>query len=68
MIKKFYRGPQVDEIFGWSPSTRKRKVKSGELRPPVSLGPNMVGWPEEYLEEYRKGLIDAAETEAAEAS
>ncbi len=26
-IRKIYRPKEVDELFGWSPSTRKRKVE-----------------------------------------
>ena len=56
-IKKIYRPREVDQLFGWSASTRKRKVKSGEMKPPIELGPNMRGWTEEYLEEFREQLI-----------
>ncbi len=67
-IRKIYRPKEVDEIFGWSPSTRKRKVKSGEMKPPMRYGPNMTGWTEEYLEELREQFIAAsAEYEACAA-
>ena len=68
MIKKIYRAWEVDRLFGWSPSTRKRKIRAGEFPAPIDLGPNMTGWPEETLENYREALIEAAQMEAAEAS
>ena len=64
-IRKIYRPKAVDELFGWSPSTRKRKVKNGEMDPPLQLGPNMTGWTEEYLETYRERLIAEAAERAA---
>ena len=65
MISKIYRAPEVDQLFRWSPSTRKRKIKDGEFPAPLSLGPNMVGWPEEWLEAYRRELINKREGETA---
>ena len=67
-LKKIYRPKEVDQIFGWSPSTRKRKIQEGEFRKPLQLGPQMVGWEEEYLEEYRQQLLDQAKLEAAGAT
>jgi len=67
MIKKIYRAWEVDRLFGWSASTRKRKIRAGEFPPPISLGPQMVGWPEEHIEPYRDALIEGKKTEAAEA-
>ncbi len=67
-LKKIYRPKEVDRIFGWSPATRKRKIRDGELRKPLRLGPQMVGWEEEYLEEYRERLLDQAKQEAAGAT
>ena len=67
-IRKIYRPREVDQIFGWSPSTRKRKIRSGELRKPIPLGPQMVGFPEEYLEEYREWLLKQGEQEEAHAT
>ena len=64
MIRKIYRAPEVDQLFGWSPSTRKRKIKAGEFPPPIRLGPNMNGWPEELLEAYRERLIAENDTKA----
>ena len=52
-------------IFGWSPSTRKRKIKSGEFPAPIELGPNMRGWPEEWVEDYRERIIAQRELEEA---
>ena len=56
-LKKIYRPKEVDRLFGWSPSTRKRKIQEGEFRKPLQLGPQMVGWEEEYLVEYRNLLL-----------
>ncbi len=67
-LKKIYRPKEVDRIFGWSPATRKRKIRDGELRKPLRLGPQMVGWEEEYLEEYRERLLEQAKLEAAGAT
>ena len=64
-LKKIYRPKEVDQLFGWSPSTRKRKIAEGEFRPPIQLGPQMVGWEEEYLEEYREQLVEQAKQEVA---
>jgi predicted DNA-binding transcriptional regulator AlpA len=63
-IRKIYRPCEVDQIFGWSPSTRKRKIQSGELKPPIRLGPQMTGFPEEHLEEYRERLLAESDTKA----
>ncbi len=67
-LRKIYRPKEVDRIFGWSPATRKRKIKDGEFRKPIQLGPQMVGWEEEYLEEYRQRLLDQAKQEVAGAT
>ena len=65
-IKRIYRPREVDELFGWSASTRKRKVKNGEMKPPLELGPNMRGWEEEYLLELRQEIIAQRDEDAAE--
>ncbi len=67
-LKKIYRPKEVDRLFGWSPATRKRKIREGELRKPLRLGPQMVGWEEEYLEEYRQRLLDQVKLEVAGAT
>ncbi len=67
-LKKIYRPKEVDRIFGWSPSTRKRKIQEGEFRKPLQLGPQMVGWEEEYLVEYRERLLEQGKQEAAGAT
>jgi predicted DNA-binding transcriptional regulator AlpA len=64
MIKKIYRGREVDVLFGWSSSTRKRKIKAGEFPAPnVRLGPQMCGWTEEVLEIERERMIAEREDE-----
>ena len=64
---EFVRPKQADKEAGWSASTRKRRIASGDLDPPLNLGPNMTGWTREYWESYKRGLVERAEAEDREA-
>ena len=57
--KRYLREPDLRERYGVGRTTIWRWVKTGNLPPPVRLGPNVVGWAEEKLDE-RDEKLDAA--------
>ena len=56
MSKKMLRAPEVMARTGWSRVTLWRRVRDGAFPPPVEIGVNMIGWPEEEVEEAIKAL------------
>ena len=56
MSKKMLRVPEVMARTGWSRITLWRRVRAGAFPAPVELGVNMIGWPEEVVEEAIEAL------------
>ena len=56
MSKKMLRVPAVLARTGFSRVTLWRRVRDGIFPAPVELGPNMIGWPEESIEEFIEAL------------
>ena len=56
MSKKMLRVPEVMARTGWSRITLWRRVRAGAFPAPVELGVNMIGWPEEQVEESIRAL------------
>ncbi len=61
---EFVRAKTLDQEMDWSPSTRKRKIQSGELVPPTKIGPGISAWTREYVEDFKKRLLRQSDGEA----
>ena len=49
---------EIQRITGKSRSTVYRWVSLHLLPPPINIGPNSIGWPEEVINEWRENLIN----------
>ena len=53
---RMLRPKQVMARMAWSRTTLWRRVRDGAFPAPVELGVNMIGWPEEVVEEAIEAL------------
>jgi prophage regulatory protein len=60
--KRFIRAKEVQEKMGWSRTTLWRRVRSGDFPRPIRLGPNMIAWLEQVVDD----KIDTLVAEGAE--
>jgi prophage regulatory protein len=50
MTGRIIRPSEVTKRTGISRVTIWRKVRSGDFPPPIELGPNAIGWPDDTIE------------------
>jgi prophage regulatory protein len=58
--RRIIRTKRVLDKMGWSKTTLWRRVKAGSFPPPIRLGPNMNGWPEDVIDDIISGMAAEA--------
>ena len=58
MAQRIVRKPELLHRLGISATTLKRKIRAGQIPPPVNYGPQLRGWPDDVAEQIFQAALN----------